>query len=56
MNKKMVICRHAVYVVLCLFAVAYTANQQMIFTPACLLLAAVVFAALGAEEAEKLKK
>lgn len=56
MNKKMVICRHAVYVVLCLCAAAYTANQQMIFTPACLLLAAVVFAALGAEEAEKSKK
>lgn len=56
MNKKMVICRYAVYVAFCLCAVAYTANQQMIFTPACLLLAAVVFAALGAEEAEKLKK
>lgn len=56
MNKFSIICRYAVYVVFCLCAVAYTANQQMIFTPACLLLAAAVFAALGAEEAEKLKK
>lgn len=56
MNKKMVICRYAVYVAFCLCAVAYTANQQLIFTPACLLLAAFVLAALGVEEAEKLKK
>lgn len=56
MNKFSIVCRYAVYVFFCLCAVAYTANQQLIFTPACLLLAAVVLAALGAEEAEKLKK
>ena len=56
MNKNLIICRYAVYVVFCLCAVAYTANQQMIFTPACLLLAAAVFVGLGAEEVEKLKK
>lgn len=56
MNKNLIICRYAAYVVFCLCAVAYTAKEQMIFTPACLLLAAAVFVGLGAEEAEKLKK
>lgn len=56
MNKNLIICRYAVYVAFCLCAVAYTAKEQMIFTPACLLLAAVVFAALGVEEFEKSKK
>lgn len=56
MNKFSIVCRHVIYVVFCLCAVAYTVKQQMLFTPACLLLAAAVFAALGAEEVEKLKK
>lgn len=56
MNKFSIICRYAIYIAFCFCAVAYTVNQQMIFTPACLLLAAAVFVGLGAEEVEKLKK
>lgn len=56
MSRFLIVCRYAAYVAFCLCAVAYTADLQLIFTPACLLFVAAAFAARGAEEFEKPKK
>lgn len=56
MSRFLIVCRYVVYIAFCLCSFAYTVKEQMLFTPVCLLLAAAVFAGLGVEEVEKLKK
>ena len=56
MDKMKIYSRCAIYAFFLLCAVAYTAKEQMLFTPAVLLLCAVAVMGRGFDEAENLKK
>lgn len=56
MNEMKICFRHAFYAFLLLCAAFRTAKEQMLFTPAVLLLCALAVLGRGFDEVEKLKK
>lgn len=56
MDNLKIYSRCAIYIFFLLCAAVYTVKEQLLFTPAILLLCAVVVLGRGIDEAENLKK